>query len=408
MLLCLLALMGCEPPPDDVQPEPEHEPHVVFVPPPPAESTLTTPAPKEPSLLFISIDTLRYDHIGGNGETRPLTPNLDAFADTTVRYTQARSHTSWTKSSMGTVMTSQLAASHGLHQWEDALDPTAPTLATTLDAAGFNTEGAVSHSAFDPDVNEFHHGFDRFDISSFSTRGYPADFLTSEEVTDVALERLDALLARPRRFMLWVHYFDPHTIYFDHDALLDLGTTPRDRYGEEIAFTDLHLGRLLDRIADHENVVVVVVGDHGEEFGDHGDLGHGHTVFDELVHVPLFLRAPGLEPGVEEGPVRLIDLSPTLLHLLGVEPPDTFTGQPFLPAPHDLPLFMDLRRRTDLRGVVDGQLKLVWELTEPPGSPVLFDLASDPGETTNLAPQRPIDTGRLTQLLIETYPELTP
>jgi arylsulfatase A-like enzyme len=211
-------------------------------------------------------------------------------------------------------------------------------------------------------------------------------------------------------YFLWVHYFDPHFEYLSHPAFAAFGDRDVDRYDQEIGFTDYHIARLLRRI-DKKNTVVMFTADHGEEFGEHGGQYH-YTLYDDVMRVPLIVRAPGLAPGRNTTRAEQIDLLPTLLSLLGVERSSDLPGRDLLSGePDSTPVYIERDRPPPWRqrGVVKGTHKLfVVEMqdttTIPPASrgteiPVknvvpgiyLYDLASDPLERTNLyTPDNPI------------------
>ncbi len=371
-------------------------------PPDPPIRPRPTPDPAR-GVVFVSLDTTRRDHLGAYGARPLLTPAIDAFAETALVFEQARAAAPWTKPAMASVMTNLLPPDHGVTQWEHALSEDAWTLAESLQAEGIVTEAYVSHSAFDPDDNRFHQGFDAFATTwkEQEITGYPGDIETSTHLTDRAVEAYERLAADPGRFFLWVHYFDPHDEYLAHDGGRDFGDAPDRRYAGEIAWTDRHLGRLLDATAADEDVAVVVFADHGEEFGDHGGAGHAHTVFDELVRVPLLIRAPGVRPGRTRDAVGTVDLAPTVHELFAAPPPAAFPGVSVFDGPR--PVFHETRRTADLRAVTEWPYKLVWDVAE--GSTVLFDLSSDPEERRDRSGADPEARARLGARLRAEYPD---
>jgi arylsulfatase A-like enzyme len=154
-------------------------------------------------------EPLRADHLGAWGDPRGLTPHLDAFAATAVRFSQAHSAAPWTKPAMGSVMTSLLPKDHGVRQWENQFAPDQVTLATTLQDAGYTTEAIVAHNAFAAAQNGFDLGFDSF-VETWRLQpepGSPDEIETSTYLTDRALEALTRLEEAEQPFFLWVHYF---------------------------------------------------------------------------------------------------------------------------------------------------------------------------------------------------------
>ena len=374
-----------------------------------------TPGPPRPlpeadpvsRILLVSIDTLRADHLGAWGDGRGLTPALDAFAERSLRFSRAHAHAPWTKPSMGSVMTSVLPSDHGVVEWNTAFAPGQVTLASLLHDAGWATEAYVSHSAFVPQSNEFEVGFDAFELSwqSQGEQRRPEQLETSVHLTDLALSALERLSAGDAPFFLWVHYLDPHRAYLRHDEWMNLGEDDASRYAVEVAWTDRELGRLLTVAEQDPRLAVVVLADHGEEFLDHGGLSHGHTLYEELIHVPLMLRAPGVAPGIEETAVGTLDVAPTLLQLAGLPVPSSFQGRPLLPAPSARPVFSEVERAADKRSVLDWPYKLIWDAGEGRGE--LYHLQDDPGELRDLMSEQPERAEALKALLAERYPEIT-
>ncbi len=357
------------------------------------------PASQTPHLLLVSIDTLRADHISPAGYRRDTTPGLDRLAAQSVVYTHARTHAPWTKAAMASLFTSQLPIDHGLTRWPLTVAPEIPQLPEILHEAGFRTWAVTSHNAFDPDFNEFHHGFEVFDVSVWEGR-CPETIQTAHRVTDLALQAWNTLDdGSEDPIFLWVHYFDPHDTYFHHDEVVDFGTGWANAYDEEIAWTDRELSRLLAAVEGRRDVVVAVVGDHGEELGERGYWGHAITLFEEQLRVPLLLKAPGLQPRVESAAVSLMDVPPTLLQLLDVEPPPTFHGRSLLPHPVPREHYAETDLRRFGRAVVSGDHKLI--RTEE--GQQLYDLATDPLERDDLAAAHPERVAALEQLLSRVY-----
>ncbi|MCA9494356.1 MAG: sulfatase [Myxococcales bacterium] len=372
---------------------------------PPVSTAETGAAPRPPDIVYVTIDTTRRDHVDPWSD-RALTPQIARLAEGALLFDQAQAGASWTKPSMATTLASKDAWEHGVWDWPDAIDADTPTLFSVLHDAGWRMDAVVGHNALASYAAPYAASFDVYDTSSWEGIGYPGDLVTSETLVDEALGYLDALETEAGPpFLLWVHLFDPHDTYFDHDDVLDLGTTKEARYAEEIAYTDLQLGRLIDRVVDRPNTLIVLHADHGEELGDHGRYGHAFTLYQEQLGVPLLLRGPGVEAGRVTTPVSLIDLAPTVLGLVGLPSPETFRGTSLLPSPQARPLFAETRRFADLRSVRDGDLKLVWDVRTSSGR--LFDLAVDRNERIDASNRLPDDRARLQELLAVIYGDLT-
>ena len=358
--------------------------------------------PARSNLLLLSVDTLRADHLGAYGYGRATSPELDAFARGAVVFDEARAHSSWTLASLASMMTSRHPSTHGCRSFKSALDPSFPTLAEVLRDAGYDT-GLIASHAFLGRRHGLHQGFVHLDDELVSRDVSALDAITSDAVSDKALAWLRHKGARrdDHPWFLWVHYFDPHETYRPHPGTIEpFGEEPSDLYDGEIAYTDRHLGRVLRALDEEglaEDTVVVLLSDHGEELEDRGEIGHGHTLHRELLHVPLVIRAPGFEPRRVPHAVRGVDLLPTLLELLGVELPGALAdveGVSLVDAmrggdPGELPVLAELRlypvREAD-------SLELgPWKLIVEPGSrrAVLYDRRTDPGERTDVAARHP-------------------
>lgn len=285
-----------------------------------------------------------------------------------------------------------------------------PTLPGLLAPAGYHSVAIVSDVSLLPAAG-ITREFAQIDPAPYLAVGRrDLGGETSEVTTDAGLELIHAQPS-DRPLFAWLHYRDPHHPYTAyppatrHDG-------DRERYRSELHRVDIALERLLvglrasGRLA---STIVVITGDHGEEFRDHGGQYHGTTLYEELVHVPLLVAVPGQEARVLEPPVSLTDLAPTLLDLIGVPPPRHMDGQsfaglladePWLPRPlfaYNTSYTAAMQRQA---AVLDGTLKLVED--EGKGTVELFDLEGDPAELVNLADEAKGDTARLRCLLTAT------
>ncbi len=355
-----------------------------------------------PSLLLITIDTLRPDALGwvaGANET----PAIDALARAGFRCRAAVSPTPLTLPAHTSIMTARVPRRHGVRDNGQVLGDDLPTLAATLRGRGFATGAFVSgyplRALFGLD-----RGFDTYDDTlPVGREGWlerPAD-----DTTTAALAWLRT--TRPP-WLLWVHYYDPHDPYELHADVPRSG--PRAAYDSEVAYTDRAVGTLLRGVAAGGGpVVTVLTGDHGEAFGEHGEWTHGFFLYDTTVLVPLVVHAPGLiRPGECPTPVRLVDLAPTLLDLTGTPLWSDIDGTSLTPMLRGEPQVMpaaDLETLqpwltygwAPLRALRQADRKLI---VAP--RPELYDLQADPEETHNLIAARPDDAqalrAKLTQL----------
>jgi arylsulfatase A-like enzyme len=223
--------------------------------------------------------------------------------------------------------------------------------------------------------------------------------ITSQDVTGIGLEwlRQKGAVHDGVPWLLWLHYFDPHAPYLLHPGIsTGFGTdSDADRYDGEIAYTDRHVGRLLEELAASPlsaNTIVVIVADHGEEFGEHGNFGHGYALYEECVRVPLIVHAPGIAPRRVSDPVPTIDLLPTLLELCRVEARDDVEGRTILPLlrGETLPAQESLsevrwQSGQDLRSLRSGAWKRIEGRVAGNPFEQLFDLGEDPGELHDIS-----------------------
>ena len=352
-----------------------------------------------PSFLLITIDTLRADHLGAYGRGSAQTPNLDRLAASGLLVENAFTHSPVTLSSHAALLTGQLpfqtgVRSNSLYRLSD--DET--TLAETLKAQGYRTAAFVSTAALDHRFG-LDQGFEVYNDQMHPTEGGQ---LIAErgasEVVSTSLAWLDNVGESP--FFLWVHFFDPHHPYSPPEPFRSrFSDSP---YEGEIAYTDHEIGQLLDAI-DRANTLIVVTADHGESLGEHGEQTHGVFVYDSTLRVPLIFAGPGISPArMQQGPVGLVDVAPTVLGKLGIEPPPELAGADVLSnGPSDLHyaetyLTRDFYNWSPLRALRSTRTKFI----EAP-RPELYDLGSDPGETRNLIEERRKTARQLSETLGE-------
>ena len=276
-----------------------------------ARGPQATPPPRH--IVFVTIDTLRADRVG-----RGISPDLDALAAASVRFTMARTAVPLTLPAHATLLTGQLPPAHGVHLNGEVLPGDVPTIATALKGAGYRTAAFVGAYVLDRRFG-LARGFDTYD-DQVPRAAAATDALEASrpaaQVVDAALAWLDAAPADP--FLLWVHLYDPHTPYAPPEPHRSRFS---DRpYDGEVAYAGAQVGRLLARLDARGltgRTVVVVAGDHGEGLGDHGESTHGMLAYDSTLRVPLFVRAPSLTPATVDVPVSLADVAVSVLQLSG-------------------------------------------------------------------------------------------
>ena len=348
------------------------------------------------NIVLISIDTLRADHVGCYGYERDITPNVDRLAERSVRFSRAYSLSNKTPSVIGSLVTGRYPSEHPrTFAHFNRFLPANVFLAERLAAADFRTSAVMSHWYFEPKFG-IGQGFQTWEVVK-DTRERMEKVPSAHEVADKAIVALRELRSRPGPYHLWLHFIDPHKLYIPHPELPSLGRRAVDRYDGEIQFSDLHLGRFLEELyagPDWDQTVVVLISDHGEAFGEHGEWHHGWSLHEHQLRVPFLLRVPGLDPSVSETRVSLIDLVPTLLDLAGLPPDGGETpvrGVSLLPALLSggewaaRPIYAEVYpgpHNAAWSMFIEGDLKLIhrWR-----GNVfVLHDLAEDPGELVNL------------------------
>ncbi len=288
--------------------------------------------PTRPNIILISVDTLRADHLHFLGYQRKTSPFLDELSLRGLNFEWTFATGAQTRISMPAVFTgrycSELSRSNA--DWAKIYADNV-TLAERLTAAGYHTVGVPSHNYFNKSYG-LHQGFsewnftvlDRLRAEYEGEQQKPSYHKTGHIVTDEAVRWSDqwALSGSEQPFFLWLHYFDPHAIYREH-AEYNFGKRDVDLYDAEVRYTDAQLERFfktfeLSPLA--KNTYIILHSDHGEGFGEHGGKHHGQSLYNEQVRVPLLIVGPGLPPRKVTTPVSLIDVTPTVLELAGVEP----------------------------------------------------------------------------------------
>lgn len=282
------------------------------------------PRVSEQLLLLVTLDTTRADRLGAWGGPAK-TPSLDRLAAESLRFARCEASSPLTLPSHATILTGLEPPEHGVRDngpW--CLERRHETIAESLSRAGWTTAAVVSAAVL-ARARGLDQGFDRY-VDDVDQGSGSVPERTADATTDLALGLLDGLDQDGAPSFLWVHYFDPHFPYrppgTEHSND-DHATSDRAAYDSELAFLDVHLGRLLESLPP--DAAVVVVGDHGEMLGDGGEPRHGLLPGDGVRHVPLIVRrpdrpsrGPGGVPNVVSDLVRTADIAPTLLELAGL------------------------------------------------------------------------------------------
>lgn len=387
----------------------------------PGESTPRAQTGPPRNVVIFLVDTVRADKLRPfNPETRVRTPGLDAWASRASVFTQTRTQENWTKPSVATLLT-------GLYPWQhtatsDAavLPDSAQMLSERLGAAGFHT-GAFICNGYVSDAFGFRQGWRSWRNYIREGRRTQARFVAAD-----VLEWLDARdTSAP--FFLYVHTIDPHVPYIPPPELLAeydpepyegpidftrdrgllekiksnrLHPNARDRvhlealYDGEITYHDTHFASILqglERRGLMDDTLIAFTADHGEEFFDHDSVGHGHSLFEELLHVPLVLYVPGAPPARVDEPASLADLVPTVLDALRLPADPELPGRSLL-APMrgeraDAPVASVAGFMEGWRALVVGRYKLIQRTHR---TAMVFDLEADPHEHHDISTERPL------------------
>lgn len=396
------------------------------------------------NVLLITIDCLRPDHMSAYGYERPTTPSLDRLADGSVRFTQVISQGPCTRVSFAAMLSSTYP---GMFDGFLCLFPKRTVLAEILRSAGYHTVAFGSNPYLSPTYG-YDKGFEVFDsnlvpwiqsgqhrVLNYLNRFFIVvrrllPYLPADSLTNKAIRFLQGYsLEKP--WFLWLHYMDVHDPYrpprrhairfqsvkppnlskqdlwqkalsrpdeIDHaerQYLIDL-------YDAEIRFVDEQIDRLLSHLQEAsllDSTLVIVTADHGEEFGEHGQFSHRFKLYDELLRVPLLMRLPNrLSAGrAVTSQVRLLDLVPTVLDLLNLDS-DSLEGKSLLPLIEESDTKLgvaisETQPETGLYSIRNMDWKLI--LNVHTGTVELYDLQTDPGETTNRASATPLVTEKL-------------
>lgn len=357
-------------------------------------------AVSRPSILLVTLDTTRADHVGGAASA---TPNLDRLAARGTRFARALAPAPLTLPSHASLLTGLDPPHHGVRDnGLGSLPKDLPTLATVLSARGYATGAVVASRILDRRFG-LDRGFatydDRMTAEQTGEQGYPER--DAAAVTASALRWLSQRRSAAP-FFLWVHYYDPHAPYAAPGS--DAAAPAATRYRDEVRFVDSQIGRLLAGLpVPSERLLVAAVGDHGEMLGEHGERDHGIFLYAGSLDVPLLLAGPRVPRGkVVEATVPARALAATLLQIAGGAEPAF--GEPLtglgLPARDDRPVYSETFLPataygwSPLRAVTHRRLRLV----EAP-TPELYDLDADPREVHNLANERAGEVARLRELL---------
>jgi arylsulfatase A-like enzyme/Tfp pilus assembly protein PilF len=380
-------------------------------------------APQPPNLVVITIDTLRADHLGCYGYKLIKTPRIDALAADGILVEKAFSPLPLTLPAHASLFTGTYPLFHGVRDFTGfTLGKDRTTLATMLKSAGYRTGAVISSAVLEArwGINQ---GFD------FYFDNFPP--VVAQNWQSVAERRGDEVVRETVRwldrngkgpFFLWTHLYDPHDPYTP--------PSPYDRqyasrpYDGEIAYSDENVGRVIDALKKrglYDNSLVILLGDHGESLGEHGEKTHGLFIYDATVRIPLIFKLPGATAARGRriaGPLRIIDVLPTSLQALGlsqkIRTPEVQGRSAYLALldkaslPDSTPLAESMLpfyqfEWSPLASIRRGNLKYI-----DSAKPEFYDLETDPGEKRNLYAQRKVDAAQLKDMLKKEVARFSP
>jgi len=420
---------------------------------------------EHPNVLLLVVDALRPDHLGAYGSPDGLSPSIDRLAAEGVVFEEAFGHAAWTRPAMASLLTGRLPQTHGTDRRGTALPSSIETVAELLSRRTYLTIGLPN----DRDVSRafnFHQGFDRFSytpprllpwvtesvqrlslygalrrlhIRSGAPQHVVAHYRPAEDILGAARQEIAA--AGGQRWFLWAHLKEPHAPYFhrplngraellpDRRPPADRASQIRARYADEVRWVDQRIGEFIGWLEDSgqlEDTIVIVTADHGTELLDHGSWGHGETLYDEILRIPLVIRLPGREhAGLRAGwQVRQIDIAPTIAAQVGAPPLDGWQGRDLLgpgleawlvgeaPAPRSRPVLAGSSYRgTEMSALRADGWKFIRTGTGHPRRlqpEELFRVAQDPGERQSLVGREGATQARMSSQLRTSLEHLQP
>ena len=344
-------------------------------------------AATRPNIILITIGSTRADRMGFLGATAGITPNLDALARQSMVFEQAYAQSPLTVTSHATILSGTYPQTHAVSEFGTPLQATLPFIPQLLNATRYHTAAFVGSIRLDPRngfAPGFNRGFDFYDAGFHQPERGQTRFVSVERQGTQVVVRANAWLSRTQApFFLWVHL---------NDAQSPFGTP----YDAAVKATDSAVGKLVAALQAkklYDDALIVVVADHGESLGAHGEDTHGIFLYQETIHVPLLLKLPQNLNAAKRihARAKLVDIAPTILEVAGVAIPSQMQGQSLLRIAKTNPgAEQPAYARSDFPQKAFGWSTLEsWRsgkyLYIRAPKPELYDLSSDPGTTRNLA-----------------------
>ena len=342
------------------------------------------------TLVLLTIDSVRVEHMGAYGYKRPTTPHFDRLAQAGVLFRRAYAQAPHTSFSISSLLTGRYFAP--LHRLLS--DVRLPTLAHELAERGWATAAIYPPAVFVTDP----HVLSAYKADHFGFRHVRCDYISADQSVDEAIRFFEQL--RPQRAFLWIHLFEPHEPYQAGGAP-NFGDRAEDRYDQELVVVDAALGRLASYLrAQRPKTTWVISADHGEAFYEHGESLHGTNLHEEQIRVPLLVAGPDLSPRVIDEPVQLVDVMPTLLAASGSPSHFELDGRDLSPLlrGQSLPMRPAFASLGEQHMIAASPWKLIWDRATDRAA--LYNLASDPNERINRSMQQVDETAALRSQLL--------
>lgn len=354
-------------------------------------------------IIMICVDTMRADVLGSYGCERGITPNMDEFASEAVRFENCTSTSSWTLPAVASAVTGFWPGMIAVDNRTEHLRDEETTLAEILLDYGFRTLSVVNNRFVMPETG-FSQGIEDTSYVSLA----PAD-----EQVDSALAKIGDITNVD--FFMYIHLMDPHQPYQPQEPFLSQFRRGNGRftdgyvweeddeialegereqirglYDGEVAFVDSQLGRFFDGLKTlgiWDDAVIIIFADHGEEFWEHGGYEHGHSMHNEVTHVPLMMKIPGHDAEVNYERVSLVDLTPTILGLVGIEGNPEMVGidlfNPGERNPHRRLIIEGVIHASERYAIIKDEWKQILYMNQV-AEPEMYDLRTDPAEQKNV------------------------
>lgn len=382
----------------------------------PSASTAAVKPLEDVNIVVLSLDTTRADRLGCYGCADATTPSMDALAAKGVLFEKAYAQAPLTLPSHCSIMTGRYPREHGVRvNGRNSLNNAHPTLATEAKSRGYATGAFVAASVLHSRYG-LNRGFDVFgdDMGPVQFENAHADpQRRGESVTDEALTWLDTV--KGGKFLAWLHYYDPHHPY---DPPEPFRSAHESSYDGEIAYMDAQVKRVVDWLEANqltERTLMVLVGDHGESFGEHGEFGHTIFMYDTNLHVPMLMVHPSLPRGRRIADVvEVVDVFPTVLELLGWTRPPDLLSRSLAAAIHGAAL-------TPIESYSEGQhvnwsygwaeqrslTTARWKYISST-RPELYDRSADPEERKSVIDSYPDVAKQMREALVQRYNQMKP